>query len=169
MKQTIKLPSGSTITIEAKETRPLSEWTDVEICERIASLRNERRKVQGHYDEEATHARVMVKKWTKRLRAELARRKREGEECPACDGMGSLGIDPDGDRCYCDGCEYGLTLQLGGVCIQMGDAAQWLQDREQEEGWGEAVLAATREKLERLTQEFDELTAKLALLKANAR
>ena len=83
-------------------------------------------------------------------------------DCTTCDGHGTLGRTPDGERIYCGYCSYGVGLELEYVSGRMDRMAIWLKDCA---GWDQVAITAVREYLERLTVRFDILSALLDTLK----
>ena len=161
--QTIDLPSGKTITYGATEIPTLDQMTDVEIAQAIESLRLERQRVKGRRDEEAVQVRAVAHPEEKRLKAELARRKREGVPCPGCDDLGAHGIEPDSrEQVYCEGCEHGLSLALAELKRGADTANEWLFR------YGRVYLSLAKtiqDNLARYTAEHDRLAALLETLK----
>ena len=85
--------------------------------------------------------------------------------CTTCDGVGTLGRTPDGERLYCGDCSCGVGLELEYVSSKMDLMGSWLQDCADYADWDQVAITAVREYLERLTVRFDILSALLDTLK----
>ena len=86
-------------------------------------------------------------------------------DCTTCDGLGTLGIDPDtNERIYCDACQEGLLLHKQAILTEGESIQEWLKT------YGERLYyQAERVGMERregqLIAEYDEILALLDTLK----
>ena len=86
-------------------------------------------------------------------------------DCTTCDGHGTLGRTPDGERIYCRDCAYGVGLHIEVVSQRMDNAGVWLRDMGYVRKHDPVCFKAVKEYLEAETALFDELSALLDTLK----